>query len=859
MSIRRPYLVMVLVLLSSATSHWHAQGVATDPPRALAYSASLLPGAFQTAMDVDVAGRIYLAGYICESRLPVTAGAAQSTYAGGCDGFVAILAPDRRLQYATYLGGAQQERITAIDVDEAGNVYVAGDTASADFPTTSGAYDVSWAGGLDVFVSKLTAAGNLAYSTLLGGLQYEQALGLAIDRSGRAHVAGYTGSVDFPTTPGALSGTHDLRDDAFYTRIDASGRTVSYSTFIGGSGSEGARAVAIDAEGAAYVTGGTDSSDLPTSMAFQPSAGGEGDGWLLKIGADRSVKYLTYFGGVRRETVNGISVHGGSVYLAGDTCSPDLPLAPSRAAECGAAYVTTIAGDGSVVTRTAILEGMASWAFAAGPGNRAYLVGYASPPLAPTPDAFQPSPGPFGSPAFVVLALGESPAAQVEYATYVGSGGPLPHTVRLDGSGGAYLGFTFIADPGFAAFPIVNAPFSSVQAGGAAVHFVPEARMVNNVAGEIVMYAEDATTVRGNWRLEADSSAALGRKLRNPNNGAAKLTRPLAAPTDYVEFRFHAEEGVRYRLWIRGRADNNNWANDSVFVQFSDSVDASGAPVWRIGSTSATEVNLEDCVNCRVRGWGWQDNGYGAGVLGPPVRFASTGMHTLRIQRREDGYAFDQVVLSSSRYLSTPPGPLKDASTVLARSNGQPASDVVLHMTGAQVHGAWRTEARADAASGTVVRHPDAGGAKVVRMPVPAVNYFELTFDAEAGRPYHLWLRGIAERNYWGNDSVHVQFSDSVDQSGTPRWRIGSTSSTEINLEDCSGCGLRGWGWQDNGWGVGVSGPRIYFESTGPHVIRVTTREDGLIIDQIVLSAATYLTASPGALKNDTTILVPTR
>jgi hypothetical protein len=284
--------------------------------------------------------------------------------------------------------------------------------------------------------------------------------------------------------------------------------------------------------------------------------------------------------------------------------------------------------------------------------------------------------------------------------------------------------------------------------------------------------------------------------------------------------------------------------------------------VWRIGSSNGTSVNLEDCANCGIKGWGWQDNGYGASVLGPPVRFAASGTHTLRVQPREDGFSFDQIVLSSSRYFTSAPGPMKSASTVLPRSNGQAApttSEIVLHMTAAETHGAWVKQANAGAASGIVVRHPDAGGPKVTTMPVPAVNYFELAFEAQAGIPYRLWIRGSADGNYWANDSVHVQFSDSEDASGTPRWRIGTATSTEVNLEDCSGCGLRGWGWQDNGWGVGVNGPPIYFATTGRHRIRVTTREDGFSIDQIVLSPGRYLTSSPGALKNDTTILANTQ
>jgi hypothetical protein len=130
-----------------------------------------------------------------------------------------------------------------------------------------------------------------------------------------------------------------------------------------------------------------------------------------------------------------------------------------------------------------------------------------------------------------------------------------------------------------------------------------------------------------------------------------------------------------------------------------------------------------------------------------------------------------------------------------------------------------------------------------------------MTFTAEAGRPYRLWIRAKALNDFWASDSVWVQFSDSVNSSGTPVYRIGTTTGTEINLEDCSGCGLSGWGWQDNGWGVGVFGPQIFFQSTGTHTIRVQGREDGISIDQIVLSPGTYLNNSPGALKNDNTVL----
>ena len=144
------------------------------------------------------------------------------------------------------------------------------------------------------------------------------------------------------------------------------------------------------------------------------------------------------------------------------------------------------------------------------------------------------------------------------------------------------------------------------------------------------------------------------------------------------------------------------------------------------------------------------------------------------------------------------------------------------------------------------------------RSPARAANpttFIEVTFNADAGKAYRIWIRGKADANYWGNDSVFVQFDRSVNAGGTPMWRIGTTSATEMNLEDCSGCGLSEWGWQDNGWGVGVMGPLVYFSTTGTQRIRIQTREDGLSIDQIVLSSATFLNAAPGALKNDSTIV----
>jgi acid phosphatase type 7 len=760
---------------------------------------------------------------------------------------------------------------------------------------------------------------------------------------------------------------------------------------------------------------------------------------------------------------------------------------------------------------------------------------------------------------------------------------------------------------------------------------------------DVVLRTASAPVVAGKWTRVADATAAGGSALRHPDESAPKLTTPLAAPANYFELTFEAQAGTAYRLWIRGRADADSWTNDSIYAQFSDSVDASSAAIYRIGTTSATTLTVEDCNGCGVKGWGWQDNGYGTGVLGPPIYFAASGTHTLRIQTREDGLRIDQIVLSPSTYLSTAPGATRNDATILpvsgptvatlvhgpylqqasassmrivwatlesgqgqvryvkrpagtpvlavaasrlvpktisglafdyvhheatidglaaasgydyelfldanpvgsastyslrtapadgtgpvtfiafgdsgtgsseqqqlaalmaaddadlvlhtgdmaygnsagtgdaswktfedwffaiyrawlpsrpvfptegnhdsrptngdgrayldlfslpangasvsfpdhaeryysfdygpvhfvaldtefafqdtARRSEQlawldadlasttqpwkvayfhrspfsaggehgsdlavrdafapllerhgvplalsahehdyertlpqsvaggkavtyvvsgggggplyaagtaawtafsasrhhyvrasvgdcllqleavgldgivfdgatlnrcvepppppPSSDVVLYAVDAVGRaGAWVYVADATAAAGSRLRHPDAGAPKLAAPLASPQHYVDFDFDASAGTPYRLWIRGKADANSWANDSVFVQFSGAVDGAGRPVYRIGTTTAATVTLEDCTGCGVSGWGWQDNGF-AGL-GPAIVFAAAGPQRIRIQTREDGLSIDQIVLSPERYLTASPGALKKDTVIV----
>ena len=181
---------------------------------------------------------------------------------------------DPVLVYSTYLGGSGNDWGYGIAVDSSGNAYVTGLTFSTDFPTQN-AFQRRFGGATDVFVTKLNSSGSLVYSTYLGGSRPDWGYGIAVDSSGNAYVTGLTDSTDFPTTQNAFQRT--FIGDAFVTKLNPSGSLV-YSTYLGGSGMDWGRGIAVDSSGNAYVTGWTDSPDFPTQNAFQRRYGGYGGG-----------------------------------------------------------------------------------------------------------------------------------------------------------------------------------------------------------------------------------------------------------------------------------------------------------------------------------------------------------------------------------------------------------------------------------------------------------------------------------------------------------------------------------------------------------------------------------------------------
>ena len=233
---------------------------------------------------VDGTGAAYVTGQTGSADFP-TASPLQAVFGGIDDAFVSkINADGSRLVYSTFLGGSGDDEGDGIAVDGTGTTCVTGTTTSTDFPTASPLQARYGGSDYDAFVSKISADGSqLVYSTYLGGSGVEYSGGIAVDDAGAAYVTGSTSSVDFPTVSPlqAHSGIGDY--DAFISKIRPDGVQLVYSTYLGGENGDGGTGIAVDGTGAAYVTGGTDSSNFPTASPLQPAPGGYSDAFVAKI------------------------------------------------------------------------------------------------------------------------------------------------------------------------------------------------------------------------------------------------------------------------------------------------------------------------------------------------------------------------------------------------------------------------------------------------------------------------------------------------------------------------------------------------------------------------------------------------
>jgi Beta-propeller repeat len=276
----------------------------------------------------------------------------------------------------------------------------------------------------------------LFYSTYLGGASEDQAAGgVTADSSGNAYICGYTDSANFPITSGAFQTSLLGFRDGFVTKLNPTGSSLVYSTYLGGSGGDSVGNIAIDSAGNAYVVGETTSSDFPiTPGAFQPTAASGDTGFVAKLNASGSALiYSTYLGGSGRDAATGVAIDGsGNAFVAGDTSSTDFPT---------------------------------------------------------TPGAFQPTYP--GGPGDVFVSKLNATGSSLVYSTYLGassSGGTDTfHGIAVDSAG-----FTYVTgNTTSTSFPTTLGAFQTAFAGGSSDGFVAKL----NVAGSALVYS---TYVGGN-------------------------------------------------------------------------------------------------------------------------------------------------------------------------------------------------------------------------------------------------------------------------------------------------------------------------------------------------------------------------
>jgi hypothetical protein len=366
-------------------------------------------------------------------------------------------------------------------VDAAGCAYVVGTTISSDFPTENPYQDTIAGEYYDVFVSKLSAAGDsLLYSTYLGGSSWNNGIGIAVDAAGCAYITGDTLSSDFPTQD-PYQAAKGGEWDGFVTKLSAAGDSLIYSTYLGGSTLDSGFDIAVDTAGCAYITGRTNSIDFPTENPYQAAyvggVGGYNDAFVTKLSAaGDTLVYSTYLGGNGSEHGYGIAVDSaGFAYVAGWTDAADFPTEhPYQAARAGNsdAFVTKLSAAGDSLIYSTYLGGGApgfgadhASGIAVDAAGCAYITGITDSISFPTENPYQ---GTFGgdNDAFItkLSAAGDS----LIYSTYLGgSHHDEGRGIAVDTLGCAYV----TGDTASSDFPTQN-PYQAVYGGGYGDTFV---------------------------------------------------------------------------------------------------------------------------------------------------------------------------------------------------------------------------------------------------------------------------------------------------------------------------------------------------------------------------------------------------
>jgi hypothetical protein len=486
---------------------------------------------------VDGSGYAYITGITNSSDFP-----ASGANSGNGDAFVVKLeTTGDALVYSTYLGGSGADTATGLAV-AAGDAYIVGTTTSTDFPTTEDAFQLTYGGNSDAFITHLNSSGNaLVYSSYLGGRDADFGQAVAVDSSGNAYLTGATQSPDFPLM-NPLQPTKGGGADVFVTKINFSGTELLYSTYLGGAQADVGQGIKVDSSGSAYITGYTFSSDFPTQNPYQGSTAGEPDAFVAKLDAAGSaLVFSTYLGGSGDDRGLGIALDtSGSVYVAGVSQSADFPttVAAFQSANRGErdAFISKLSSAGSNLVYSTLLGGAGADqanGIAVDSSGNAFVTGFTQSSDFPTYKPVQAVLGISGGSfcganpcADAFISQINSSGGALNYSTYLGgSGADWGQAIALDSSGVPYVTGNTASDN----FPAIAGAYQASLAGVAGNTFVAKIDPAHKPGIAIV----PASVNFGNQALSVRSAAKTVTVI---NAGSASLTiTEITTSGDFLE------------------------------------------------------------------------------------------------------------------------------------------------------------------------------------------------------------------------------------------------------------------------------------------------------------------------------------
>lgn len=438
--------------------------VLTVDPLILSFSTYLGGNGYEYGNDiaVDAFNSSYIVGETNSLIFPVTPNALNETYNGDFDIFISKFdTTGAGLIFSTYVGGESGDYGYGIAVDNYNCTYITGKTSSSKFPTTPNAYNRTFGGNYDSYVMKLNATGNgLIFSTFLGGAREDSANKIVVDANNNAYITGETTSLNFPTSSSTFDDTHNGGlNDVFVAKLNVAGNDLVYSTYLGGGGEDYGYGIAVDADGNAYITGETWSSNFPILNAYDSNKWGNTDVFVTKLNTvGNALIYSTYLGGNVEDYGYGITVDTyGNAYVTGKTISSNFPTYNAYSSYSGSydAFVTklNIGGDGLVYSTYLGGKGEdQGYGIAVDVDGNAYITGKTASSTYPTtPNAYNTTPS--GSYDVFVSKLNTLGDGLV-FSTYLGGDGEdSGKEIALDNYNNIYItGYTRSSN-----FPTYNA------------------------------------------------------------------------------------------------------------------------------------------------------------------------------------------------------------------------------------------------------------------------------------------------------------------------------------------------------------------------------------------------------------------